>query len=116
VGDIQFLNIDLVLESREGLDPILEDFENEVVLMYQTQSRGLHRAAVELARIDGDADTTMNWLCNLVENLEPEARAAWESCLSRVFDIGYVSGDTPRALKPSCVPGPLPASRPSTAR
>ena len=42
------------------------------------------------------ADETINYFCALVEGLPKEAREIWNGCCSRVIDVGYESGNSPR--------------------
>jgi hypothetical protein len=45
------------------------------------------------------ADRAINAFCSLVENLSEEARKVWDGCCTRIFDIGYESGSTPRSFR-----------------
>jgi hypothetical protein len=99
--DIHFLNVDLDLESKTSLAPIIAEFGEEVVVLHQTTSRDLHTASFEHAGsgCSGDAENIISQLCLLVEQLPPDARQIWEACCTRIFDIGYESGDNPSSFR-----------------
>ena len=99
--DIRYLNVDLDLESRTTLAPIVEAFGEDVVVLHQSTSRELFTASFEVAGsgCSGDAEGAINSLCLLVENLPADARRLWDECCTRVFDIGYESGDSPRSFR-----------------
>lgn len=100
MAEIDFLNVDLEFEGREPLDPVLDDLGEDVVVMYRAESRGMFQASIEIAGgMSTDADSVINRLCDLVERMEPGARAVWDRCVSRMFDVGYDSGDTPRNFR-----------------
>ncbi|MBI1918091.1 MAG: hypothetical protein HYS12_25650 [Planctomycetes bacterium] len=99
--DIRYLNVDLDLESRVSLAPIVEAFGEDVVVLHQSACREFFTASFEAAGsgCSGDAEGAINDLCLLVENLPDDARRLWDECCTRVFDIGYESGDSPRSFR-----------------
>ena len=99
--DVRYRNVDLELESRASLAPIIEAFGEDVIVLYQGDSRELFTASFEAAGscCSGDAEGAISGLCRLVENLPDDARRLWDKCCTRVFDIGYESGDSPRSLR-----------------
>ncbi|MEM8782206.1 MAG: hypothetical protein AAGE65_05045 [Planctomycetota bacterium] len=99
MSDIRFLNVDVEIEAREPLEALITDLSEEIHVLYQGQSRGLHEASFELPGSSGDAESTIATFCMLLENLETEARGIWDRAVSRTFDIGFESGDTPRNFR-----------------
>ena len=98
MADIAFLNVDLDVESDHSLDALVADLGEDVVVLHHGQARGLHVASFETAT-DATAEATILQFCLLLENLSEEARAVWEGCCTRTFDIGFDSGDSPSSLR-----------------
>lgn len=96
---ICFVNVDLEVEAREPLDLLVREFGEDVFVLYNGEARGRYLAAFETALGSGDAETTIACLCGLVESLPEEARALWDRCILRTFDIGYEGGDTPSSFR-----------------
>jgi hypothetical protein len=90
---VQYLNTDLVLESAGDLTPIVEAFGDDVVVLHSGVAKGIHRAAFEIAGSHAGPNEDIKYFVALVEALPPNARALWEGCYSRVFDLGYSSGN-----------------------
>ncbi len=95
MGDIRFLNVDLDVESRTSLKPLIDDLGEDVIVLHEGQSRGLYEAHFETAECGGDAESTLATFCVLLENLDTEAAEVWKTAVSRTFDIGFDSGDSP---------------------
>jgi hypothetical protein len=93
---VRYLNTDLLLESAEDLTPIAEAFGDDVVVLHNGRAKGNHLASFEIAGSHAGADEDVKYFVALIEALPPKARALWERCHSRKFDLGYRSGyDTP---------------------
>jgi hypothetical protein len=101
VADIAFLNVDLDVESKVPLTPLVAAFGDDVVVLHQGESRGLYTLSCEAANsgCGKDAESIIGSLCEVVENLPEDCRQIWDQCCSRVFDIGYDSGDSPRCFR-----------------
>ncbi|MFI4862007.1 MAG: hypothetical protein ACIAXF_15175 [Phycisphaerales bacterium JB063] len=99
MSDITFMNVDLEVESPNPLDVLIEDLGEDVLVLHNSQARGLHTAAFEVSYGGGDAESSLSLFCTLIENLSPKAKAVWDACISRTFDLGYGSGDTPRNFR-----------------
>jgi len=95
---IQFLNVDLDLESTGDLSPIVEEFGDDVVLMHQETENGVSTASFELAGKQGCADSLFAEYFRLVDSLSDAGRRAWDTCGKRVFDLGFDSGTEPNAI------------------
>ncbi|MBD1583961.1 hypothetical protein [Pseudoalteromonas sp. S16_S37] len=96
MSEIQFLNVDLELESKHDISALVNDLKkNAIVLHYD------HDEYRQLARIEADADVTspdraINHLCELIESCSKPALKQWLSCTKRTFDIGFNSGTSPK--------------------
>lgn len=90
--DVEYLNTDLVIESRDDLSLIVEEFGEEVMVLDHRTTQGRHRASFETQHDFLGADEAISHLCLLVENLSSEARNGWDRCVSRVFDLGFQGG------------------------
>ena len=93
---IDFLNTDLEIESKDDLSRIVEEFGEDVSVLHHGEIRGYQHASFEIAAAARSADEVINYFCALVEALPEDARADWQNCCSRVFDIGFVSGTSPQ--------------------
>ena len=94
MSDIQFLNVDLEIESRHPLNPLVDALGDDVLVLHQTHTNGIFSASLEAAECAGDAEITTSTLCTMLEHLPEAARDSWRACHTRVFNIGYKSGDT----------------------
>ena len=98
--DIRYLNTDLEIDSKKDISRIVEEFGDDVIVLYHGEMRGHQHASLEIVRpMSAGADETINQFCVLVENLPEEVREIWEGCFSRVFDVGYDSGSSPQNFR-----------------
>lgn len=91
---IEYLNTDLQIESLADLAAIVEEFGGDVLVLFNGRPGEHNMVVFETNDVRSDADETINHFCRLIENLSPQARAAWNECVSREFDIGYQGGDS----------------------
>lgn len=97
--DVRYLNVDLEIESKSDLSKIVEEFGDDVSVLYCGERRGYQHASFEVPANPAGADETINDFCLLVEQLTKEAREVWEGCCSRVMDVGYESGTSPHSFR-----------------
>lgn len=97
--DVQYLNTDLEIESKSDLSRIVEEFGNDVFVHHHGEIRGYEHASFSIAGGSADADATINSFCTLVEQLPKDVRQIWDGCCSRIFDIGYESGTSPKTFR-----------------
>jgi hypothetical protein len=112
---IHYLNTDLDLVADHELDALVDALEaTGLTAVHHFEVDGRFRAGLELAdgpgagrSGDGGPDpdrdayrpqTTIAGMLDCVERLDPAARAAWDGCAVREFNIGYECGDTPWAF------------------
>src|SRR6476620_665193 len=94
--EIQYLNTDLEIESKSDLSRIVEEFGDDVLVLHHGEIRGYQHASFSIAGGSTDANATINLFCDLIESLPNEAREIWDGCCSRVFDVGYECGASPK--------------------
>ena len=99
MADIRFLNVDLDLESKSPLDTLLTGLGDAVVVLHQEQVNDRYAATLEITADPKTAEATILQFCHLLEQLPKHARAVWDRCDTRVFDIGFDAGDSPRSLR-----------------
>ncbi|HEU0291098.1 MAG TPA: hypothetical protein VFR47_00075 [Anaerolineales bacterium] len=94
--EIRYINTDLEIESKEDLTPIIEAFGENAFVLHHGPIEGLNHASFELSDDDSsDPDGVVNRYCDLVEKLPTTARKIWDSCATRIIDIGVESGSSP---------------------
>jgi hypothetical protein len=92
--DIRYLNVDLLIKSREDLSPIVEDFGEDVLVLTNVKVGDFFFAYFEVAESTGDPDEKINFFCELIEALSKENRKIWDNSFYRIFDIGYEGGNS----------------------
>ena len=96
---VRYLNVDLEIESKSDLSKIVEEFGEDVSVLYCGEMRGYQHASFEMPGNTAGADETISHFCWLVEQLTKEAREVWDGCCSRVMDVGYESGTSPQNFR-----------------
>jgi hypothetical protein len=89
-----FLNVDLDVESRRDLGPILSALGETVVVLYSGSEGRLHRVSLELfgfARYT-TPETCIARFARLVKRLPTGAQRLWKGATLRRFDIGFQGG------------------------
>ncbi len=103
--DICFANVDLEIESKDDLQPLIDEFgENVHVLYHDRLANGNDFVSLEIdmnsveAENYGEADDTIVALCDLIENLSLELRNIWNKSIEKKFDVGFESGNTEKTF------------------
>ncbi|TMO66764.1 hypothetical protein [Pseudoalteromonas aurantia] len=96
MSDIQFLNVDLELESKHDISALINDLKKNAMILHYDKDE--YR---QLARIEANTDVTspdkaINHLCELIESCSKAGLKQWLSCSKRTFDIGFHSGTSPK--------------------
>ncbi|MBQ4851678.1 hypothetical protein [Pseudoalteromonas sp. MMG012] len=96
MSEIQFLNVDLELESKHDISALVSDLKKDAVILHYDKDE--YR---QLARIEANADVispdkAINHLCELIESCTKAGLKQWLSCTKRTFDIGFNSGASPK--------------------
>jgi hypothetical protein len=98
MSDIQFLNVDLELESKQDIAHLVADLEKTALVLHYDKDETRQLARIE-AKIDiTSPDQAINHLCELVESCSRNALKQWLGCTRRTFDIGFQSGIQPKCF------------------
>lgn len=88
-----FLNVDLDLRCAAGLDDLLAALASRAIVLHRTENT----ASLEADQDSETLDAAVTRLLDLVAALPPAARAVWDRCEARVFNIGLRAGVSPHA-------------------
>jgi hypothetical protein len=85
-----FLNMELVVDSRVALDPLVGALTPRAMCLYHGRFRSHWRAVLEFA-MPKDPDSAIRRFCRAVAGLRGAARIAWRGAKDRAFDVGIQS-------------------------
>ncbi|ATC97425.1 MULTISPECIES: hypothetical protein [Pseudoalteromonas] len=98
MSDIQFLNVDLEIESKQDIAQLVSDLGKSAMVLHYDKDETRQLARIE-ANIDVTSpDSAINHLCELIESCSRNALKQWLSCTRRTFDIGFQSGQNPKCF------------------
>jgi hypothetical protein len=97
--EITYLNTDFEIESTEDISRIVEEFGEDVRVLFHEKIRGHYCAGFEIAPVFLGADETLSHFCLLVEQLPRDVRRLWDGCVSRTVDVGFESGEKPPSFR-----------------
>ena len=98
MSDIQFLNVDLEIESKQDIAQLVSDLGKSAMILHYDKDETRQLARIE-ANIDVTSpDSAINHLCELIESCSRNALKQWLSCTKRTFDIGFQSGKNPKCF------------------
>ena len=85
-----FLNVDLELEAKHDLAPLLAALDASVVVLHRRRYRGFYFASMELYEFRRylTPDACIAGFARLVEALPPATRRLWDRATHRHFDVG----------------------------
>ena len=92
---IRYLNVDLILQSKEDLTPIVNHFGENIFVLHNGKKDESYYAYIELSEDHHEPNEAIDALCTLIEALGTNEKKIWDNALSRVFDVGYEGGKTP---------------------
>ena len=96
--ETHFLNVDLDLVSADDLSSLIQEFGDDVIVMNDTWLEGEHHVSFELGAGESiEPDYLIECFYTLVQKLSTPSKLLWKNCKSRVFDLGFESGTTPRS-------------------
>jgi hypothetical protein len=87
----EFLNVDLDLRARDGLDDLAEAFGASVIVVQRTA----HLLSLEMNRRFSSVEETIVGWVSLVGKLPPQAQELWHQCELRSFNVGIQAGKGP---------------------
>lgn len=88
MASIEFLNLDLDIESSNDLTSLLESFGESVVVMSHDQGE-VNKLSLELAGVTGDPNQLVLEFAKLIEALPVAAKSIWDNCSKKEIDIGF---------------------------
>ena|ERR1041385_294118 len=88
-----YANVDLVLRASEDLSPLVAAFGENVMVL--NEGRMPKNEAILEVHHKGGPEGAINAFCDLVDSLSPDARALWERCNEKTFDVGFEAGLEP---------------------
>jgi hypothetical protein len=93
MNEIEFLNIDLDIESKVDISPIVDEFGDRVSVHRNEHYEGQYCVSFENGYMK--ENEIIEEYVSLVDGLSPRSKKIWDSCSKREFDFGYNSGETP---------------------
>lgn len=98
MSEIQFLNVDLELESKNDISVLVDELAKKAILLHYDQDDYRQSARFEADSDIKSPDQAINQLCELLETCSRNALKQWLSCSKRTFDIGFNSGTNPKCF------------------
>ena len=96
MSEIQFLNVDLELESKQDISALVNDLQKNAVVLHYDKDDYRQLARIEANVNVSSPDKAINHLCELIESCSKGALKQWLSCSKRTFDLGFNSGVSPK--------------------
>ncbi|CCQ11178.1 putative orphan protein [Pseudoalteromonas luteoviolacea B = ATCC 29581] len=96
--EIQFLNVDLELESKHDISVLVSDLSNKAVVLHYDKDEFRQLARIEAGGEISSPDKAINHLCELIESCSKAGLKQWLSCSKRTFDLGFSSGFSPKCF------------------
>ncbi len=98
MAEIQFLNVDLELESKEDIGALVTDLAKYAQVLHYDKDDTRQLARIESEQANIGPDASINHLCELIESCSKKALKQWLACSKRTFDIGFESGTSPKCF------------------
>ncbi|SFC81592.1 hypothetical protein [Pseudoalteromonas denitrificans] len=98
MSEIQFLNVDLELESKNDISILVNELAKKTTILHFDKDDYRHFARIEANSDITSPDQAINHLCEQLESCSREALKQWLSCKKRTFDIGFQSGRNPKCF------------------
>lgn len=89
-----FLNVDLDLQSRYDLQPLIEALSPVIEPLGVWQTGRTHCAFLELVRQPKNADSAIRKMAGVINGLPRAKRKLWDATKSRIFNVGIEAGMT----------------------
>ena len=95
--ETSFLNIDLDIESKEDLTPLMKCWKDEIVIFRLEKENGIWYCSIETSEVS-ESDI-INKYYQLVSNLNSDLKNIWYRALKRNFDFGYERNITQKSFQ-----------------
>ena len=102
-----FLNVDLDLESRSDLHPLVTALQPETFTLYEGRDKRTYRAHLELSRQPKTPDAAIRSFAALISKISTAERNLWNTAKVRDFNIGVQTAEKPHAYVTSLSPETL---------
>ena len=96
MSEITFLNIDLEIESKENIAPLVKEFEKHWIVFHFSENEGFYSASFETAEMS--TIKIINEYYRVISSLKGNLLDLWSNCLNKRFDIGFDSGESPSSF------------------
>jgi len=96
--EIRYLNVDLLIKSRTDLTPIVNGFGEDVFVLYNGKVGEYFHSYFEIEGSHAGPNEDIAYFCSLIESLEMKERELWDNSFSKIFDIGFESGEVPQSF------------------
>jgi hypothetical protein len=111
-----FLNVDLEIDSRWNLQPLVSALGKKVIVLYADRYKRTYMARLELARLTNDPNVIIRSFCAMIRDLPRAERKLWTSAKLRDFSIGVKAGFKPSAYDLALTPQTLKEASEINAR
>lgn len=98
MNEIRYLNVDLLIKSRDDLSPVVNNFGEDVLVLHNGKAGEYFSAYLETAQSLADPNEDIVHFCMLIEALPPVERQIWDNCFHKIFDLGYSCGASNRSF------------------
>jgi hypothetical protein len=102
MGETQYMNTDLDLESGDDLGPLTDELHLQkwVVLHSARHNDGVYRAGLEhMLNSEDGPERAIRTMLEQIAKLPPSLQPLWASASRRDFNIGLEGGSTPHATQ-----------------
>jgi len=95
--EVRYLNVDLLVKSRIDLTPIVNEFGEDVLVLTNGKAGDFYHAYFEIAGSHAGPNEDIGYFCSLIESLDQNERELWDNSISKIFDVGFESGEAPQS-------------------
>jgi len=97
MSNIEFLNIDLDIESNDNIQLLVEELGKRLTVMNNNEIKKVHYASFETSY--SEENEIINEYVSIISALSSDSKSLWNNCIKRVFNIGYESGKEPSSYE-----------------
>lgn len=92
IQNTEFINVDMVLYSKEDLSPIADELAERALILQNAFYDGEYKLAFECAHEEYQSAVVIDTFIKLLDELSPQTKALLARCTKKMLDIGYNSG------------------------